>query len=183
MINKSIIGATCACLTVASFNANSAFISATNTVDDATLTLQIEDTLTVGLNRNWGEVNILVESNDVGFTQGDTVEISVFEDDFFSNDLLWQTSFTVTPTEVANGRVDRIFELSFTPSADEGDIAEIYADALIIKDACGTFCFNDNPTTANLNVALVEPVPVPAAVWLFGSGLIGLIGVTRRKKA
>ena len=26
-------------------------------------------------------------------------------------------------------------------------------------------------------------VPVPAAIWLFGSGLIGLIGVARRKKA
>jgi hypothetical protein len=24
-------------------------------------------------------------------------------------------------------------------------------------------------------------VPVPAAVWLFGSGLLGLIGVARRK--
>ena len=29
----------------------------------------------------------------------------------------------------------------------------------------------------------VRVVPVPAAVWLFGSGLIGLIGVARRKKA
>jgi hypothetical protein len=27
----------------------------------------------------------------------------------------------------------------------------------------------------------VEAVPVPAAVWLFGSGLIGLVGVARRK--
>lgn len=26
-------------------------------------------------------------------------------------------------------------------------------------------------------------IPVPAAVWLFGSGLVGLIGVARRKKA
>ncbi|MCK5092950.1 MAG: VPLPA-CTERM sorting domain-containing protein, partial [Gammaproteobacteria bacterium] len=25
-------------------------------------------------------------------------------------------------------------------------------------------------------------VPVPAAVWLFGSGLIGLVGFARRKK-
>ena len=25
-------------------------------------------------------------------------------------------------------------------------------------------------------------VPVPAAVWLFGSGLLGLIGIARRKK-
>jgi hypothetical protein len=29
----------------------------------------------------------------------------------------------------------------------------------------------------------VSPVPLPAAMWLFGSGLIGLIGVARRKKA
>ena len=29
----------------------------------------------------------------------------------------------------------------------------------------------------------VEPVPVPAAVWLFGSGLLGLVGVARRRKA
>jgi len=41
----------------------------------------------------------------------------------------------------------------------------------------GTIALDDltfNPVTA---------IPVPAAVWLFGSGLIGLIGVTRRKKA
>jgi hypothetical protein len=29
----------------------------------------------------------------------------------------------------------------------------------------------------------VSAVPVPAAVWLFGSGLIGLVGLARRKKA
>lgn len=29
----------------------------------------------------------------------------------------------------------------------------------------------------------VTTVPVPAAVWLFGSGLIGLAGIARRKKA
>ena len=28
----------------------------------------------------------------------------------------------------------------------------------------------------------IQYVPIPAAVWLFGSGLIGLIGVSRRKK-
>jgi hypothetical protein len=27
-----------------------------------------------------------------------------------------------------------------------------------------------------------NPVPVPAAVWLFGSGLLGLVGVARRKR-
>ena len=42
------------------------------------------------------------------------------------------------------------------------------------------------PGTEFLRYSLVistSAVPVPAAVWLFGSGLIGLIGVARRKKA
>ena len=34
----------------------------------------------------------------------------------------------------------------------------------------------------NLLQVDVQVIPVPAAVWLFGSGLIGLIGVARRKK-
>ena len=29
----------------------------------------------------------------------------------------------------------------------------------------------------------IQAVPVPAAVWLFGSGLLGLVGVVRRKKS
>jgi len=33
-----------------------------------------------------------------------------------------------------------------------------------------------------LTRSALSPVPVPAAVWLFGSGLIGLIGIARRKK-
>jgi len=28
----------------------------------------------------------------------------------------------------------------------------------------------------------VSAVPVPAAVWLFGSGLMGLVGLDRRKR-
>jgi hypothetical protein len=35
--------------------------------------------------------------------------------------------------------------------------------------------------SANFNV-MINPVPVPAAVWLFGSGLMGLLGFSRRKK-
>ena len=30
--------------------------------------------------------------------------------------------------------------------------------------------------------AEVQTVPVPAAIWLFGSGLLGLVGIARRKK-
>ncbi|MGB5716088.1 MAG: VPLPA-CTERM sorting domain-containing protein [Gammaproteobacteria bacterium] len=30
---------------------------------------------------------------------------------------------------------------------------------------------------------VVPGVPLPAAFWLFGSGLLGLVGIARRKKA
>ena len=36
--------------------------------------------------------------------------------------------------------------------------------------------------TGTVEQGLVPAVPVPAAVWLFGSGLLGLVGVARRKK-
>ena len=35
----------------------------------------------------------------------------------------------------------------------------------------------------NSNGTAESVVPVPAAVWLFGSGLLGLVGVARRKQA
>jgi hypothetical protein len=37
--------------------------------------------------------------------------------------------------------------------------------------------------TAGGDFAQYTVIPVPAAVWLFGSGLLGLVGVARRKKA
>ena len=59
--------------------------------------------------------------------------------------------------------------------------------SLLFKADCGA-----NPTCRfdavidNVSIitdVTVPQVPVPAAVWLFGSGLLGLIGVAKRKKA
>jgi hypothetical protein len=38
-------------------------------------------------------------------------------------------------------------------------------------------------TSGGTLVVDVQPVPVPATVWLFGSGILGLIGIARRKTA
>jgi hypothetical protein len=44
----------------------------------------------------------------------------------------------------------------------------------------GSWTLSGNGT---LTYSAVSPIPVPAAVWLFGSGLVGMIGVARRKTA
>ena len=56
------------------------------------------------------------------------------------------------------------------------------------KDGGGTsfkgvfYAFHMEGVIDAADVQPPEPIPVPAAVWLFGSGLLGLVGVARRKK-
>jgi hypothetical protein len=49
---------------------------------------------------------------------------------------------------------------------------QVVTDAVDFQNVSGSECAFDT-----------SAVPVPAAVWLFGSGLIGLAGIARRKKA
>lgn len=54
----------------------------------------------------------------------------------------------------------------------------------------GQFCDVNSANRSNewafdiLNVvgATQVPIPIPAAIWLFGTGLLGLVGIARRKK-
>lgn len=51
-----------------------------------------------------------------------------------------------------------------------------------IGDAWGS-SFSGIQYTEEMNITLTaSPIPVPAAAWLFGSGLLGLVGVARRRK-
>ena len=54
-------------------------------------------------------------------------------------------------------------------------------DVWLLDVPLSVFDFNANATYADFT--LVSQVPVPAAVWLFGSGLLGLVGMARRKRA
>jgi len=61
------------------------------------------------------------------------------------------------------------------------------SDSLFASQKISTEEFNgiyEPGTGGNLQIGVRVPeVPVPAAVWLFGSGLLGLVGMARRKKA
>lgn len=64
---------------------------------------------------------------------------------------------------------------------------QVGTSSLVITSALlsGEFDALGIPTVlqAKLNTGSVSVVPVPAAVWLFGSALLGLVGFSRRKRA
>ena len=51
---------------------------------------------------------------------------------------------------------------------------------LVVFDGYDEF---ERSISGNTLAVDLAPVPVPAAVWLFGSGLLGLVGIARRKTA
>jgi len=72
---------------------------------------------------------------------------------------------------------------AFSLSASDGLVAGL--NTIIFRwgngpDFGGSNVFPD-PTQARVQFTEFNAVPVPAAAWLFGSGLIGLVGLARRK--
>ena len=64
-----------------------------------------------------------------------------------------------------------------TPSNDLPTMLDVNRlDLLGAGDYSGYYNLYEDPF-------LLRPVPIPAAAWLFGSGMIGLLGVVRRRKA
>ena len=84
------------------------------------------------------------------------------------------------------GAGERTLELSFSIRNILGDNVGDYAigrtaseDPYFAAHIAGYEILNESETSAMFGTV----VPVPAAVWLFGSGLLGLVGIARRKKA
>jgi len=99
----------------------------------------------------------------------DKYEVNIFADCIqSSNDLCYR---------VYNG-LDTM--LPNTVNGGPDDLA-MAAQWLRILPAGGSFSYTQTMQMAQLG-GLGPAVPVPAAAWLFGSGLIGLVGIARRKR-
>ena len=61
-----------------------------------------------------------------------------------------------------------------------GDVGSITECTVVF----GSFCeaTNNDYAGANMGTWTKTVIPVPPALWLFGSGLLGLVGIARRKK-
>lgn len=72
----------------------------------------------------------------------------------------------------------------------QSNLLQVYVDDVLEIDLAGSFSdgrlafYNFSQagvTYSAFDVDPAPPIPVPAAAWLFGSGLLGLVGVTRHK--
>ncbi|MDF1561626.1 MAG: hypothetical protein P1V51_01210 [Deltaproteobacteria bacterium] len=133
-------------------------VSRSDTVDDAIITLTIRDAFILGDARSFCEVRIQVGNSDVAFTSGDTVEVKVMESEGaggVGDDQLWRTIFNVSAAQVSGG-VDQTFDCTTDFLDDTGSTSEIYAEAEVLKDGCGTFCLQDRPSTSAIDVAELD---------------------------
>ena len=226
MVIKSIIGATCACLAVVSFNVNAAMISHygytldTNTdivtggglewlnwgvTDDGDYTvnevISMYETEGWRLASNEEMVQLLEDFNFMtGFTaiEGNTLDtgLGLLAGDSYLPYLRFFELFGITNVDACpHDSCDT--SLAVYGSDEDNDNYVKHATVaidLIGEDDYGSVTlyrdsqnlddyYHGSDYESGVALVRISAVPVPAAVWLFGSGLIGLIGLARRKKA
>ena len=222
MAIKSIIGATCVCLAIVSFNVSAALISANDsffgvdslTIDTSTNLAWLDLSITEGISFNEisGELGIggiyygyryaspdevfflFVEAQipdinsvgdfGIGTVANATPALALIE-------LMGPTSQThqgVTLSEINGFSSQHVFMNGFDliqmpyVRVREGVTTQEGLQSFGEAFTTGTWIFPSNPYEG-VGSWLVKStvVPIPSAVWLFGSGLIGLVGFARRR--
>jgi len=140
--------------------------------------------------------------NVFGLTAGDTITAT----GIFNDSVLTSGSGVISfASDSGNTMTINVGTETFTAANDvdygpgSGAIIELDNSSLFAFDFIALL--GDNGATADFNslgvsfddfdnlfgdwntTVEITPVPVPAAIWLFGSGLLGLVGVARRKVA
>jgi len=156
-----------------------------NVIDPA-VSLSIGDAVTQTSNSSGSASNGFADS--AAFTE---LDITITNDSSqaltfsFSYDAILSGLTTVTaPGDVASAEAAVFMEDNNTIYADA---ASTFGNGEIML--FGEFDLALDPTEMMVisigvdSEGFAEAVPVPAAVWLFGSGLLGLVGIARRRKA
>jgi hypothetical protein len=109
--------------------------------------------------------------NDFANLGSDTLVTTILRE----NDLSWERNITYS------------FDLNFAPGSFDISIynGTTLLEMWTVSDATfanGDFGFlNSSQPGVTYGNLEVSSIPLPSAIWLFGSGLLGLVGISRRK--
>lgn len=166
--------------------------AATITWGTPTTNVNVNDVFTIDVvgtgflsNVDGGGVNISFDQNLVN-----VLSVSI-------NESVWDFGgFGISTGTInnSNGTLDGIMVNTFADVTGDFVVATIEMQAISAGSsllslteyalnpwASGGSLINPDFVAASVNVSAVTIIPLPAAVWLFGSGLIGLFAVSRRK--
>lgn len=109
--------------------------SVTGSDDDARITLRMPSQGIIGDERTRCTVQIDVSTNEVSFSDGDTIVIQVIENDWIGDDEIWSRDVRIHGAPRA---FSETYDCYAALGRDAGDAAwEVYATAHVTKDACG----------------------------------------------
>ena len=195
---------------VLSTSANAAVVSADwQSVGDNLVTRDtasgldwLDLTITDGMSYDQVISKLLPGGQFDGFRLATSAEVITLWRNFgidLSQSALWQTSGYNPLLDVAVtflGSTYNTDPITYPYGGADGITSDVPPFGLLLHDVLGatyysgfTYYYRDNNVARtdsggyiNSGAYLVQAVSVPAAVWLFGSGLFGLVGVAKRKK-
>ena len=113
-----------------------------------------------------------------------TVEFTIFGQTFTDTDDVGNISTGAPDLTLSDGvPVFLDFLISEVPDPPDFNLVAIDEPGVIYIDIWDPSGINLTPVAGGFETDVsVGVVPIPAAIWLFGSGLVGLTGIARRKK-
>lgn len=145
-----------------------------------TVTMELAQLLEPNFDSSVTPITFTISDGINAITESTTTESTqfAFTTDSSGTITSWDVGATTPfPSPVAIGDT-RVF-INTQPGLDTGQIQ--FCGSLVGPDFCSGIGTKDGGTVFP-NSGTWSVVPVPAAAWLFGSGLMGLIGISRRKK-
>jgi hypothetical protein len=183
-MNSRVLGAVCACLILGCQAANAALIDGTLGIGGAFNPVNAVNTpVTLGVATGIDFTSnglVLASSGDLSFAFGTTVTMTDFQFNPLSpaGVAVWSVGgFTFNMDAVSINTQDSVnLSLSGTGTVSGSGFDVTAGTWEFTAQASQNAAFTWSSST-------VTVVPVPAALWLFGSGLLGLVGIARRKAA